>query len=109
MVSRTDIQELADRIAGQFDPEAIILFGSYAYGTPSPDSDVDLLVILPVGGKNWRKAAEIRTHVRSPFPIDLLVRDPEEMRRRTEAGDPFLGEIAERGVVLHARNHARVG
>jgi predicted nucleotidyltransferase len=109
MISVTEIQALADRITREFDPEKIILFGSYAYGTPRSNSDVDLLVILPVAGKNWRKAAEIRSHVRSPFPLDLLVRDPEEMLRRLDAGDPFLREIAERGIVLHARNHARVG
>lgn len=109
MASITDIQELADRIAREFDPESIILFGSYAYGTPDPDSDVDLLVILPVTGKSWRKAAEIRSRIRSPFPIDLLVRAPEEMERRLEDDDPFLREIAERGVVLHAKDHARVG
>jgi len=108
MVSLTDIRELARRIAREFDPEKIILFGSYADGTPSPDSDVDLLVITPVVGKSWRKAAEIRNRVRSRFPMDLLVRAPEEMRQRLEAGDPFLREIAERGVVLHARDHARV-
>jgi predicted nucleotidyltransferase len=108
MVSLTDIQVLADRISQEFGPEKIVLFGSYAYGTPGPDSDVDLLVILPVEGKAWRKAAEIRGRLRSPFPLDLLVRAPEEMQRRLQAGDPFLREIAERGVVLHARNHARV-
>jgi predicted nucleotidyltransferase len=108
MVSRADIQELAGRIAREFDPEKIILFGSYAYGKPSPDSDVDLLVIAPVAGKSWRKAAEIRNRVRCRFPLDLLVRAPEEMRQRLNAGDPFLREIAERGVVLHARDHARV-
>ena len=109
MISRADIQQLADRIVREFNPEKIILFGSYAYGTPDPDSDVDLLVVLPLTGKSWRKAAEIRTRVRSPFPMDLLVRAPEEMQRRLEEDDPFLREIAERGVVLHATDHARVG
>lgn len=109
MIAISDIQAVADRIAREFDPEKIILFGSYAYGTPGPNSDVDLLVILPSAGKNWRKAAEIRNRVRSAFPMDLLVRAPDEMARRLGAGDPFLREIAERGVVLHAKHRARMG
>jgi predicted nucleotidyltransferase len=105
MVSMTDIQALADRIAREFDPEKIILFGSYARGTSGPDSDIDLLVILSHPGKNWRKAAEIRGRVQSRFPLDLLVRLPEEVQRRVTAGDPFLRDIAKWGVVLHARDH----
>src|SRR3972149_805452 len=101
MVSMTDIQDLADRIAREFDPDKIILFGSYARGTPGPDSDVDLLVVVPFSGKSWRKAAEIRTQVRCQFPLDLLVRAPEELHQRVNAGDPFLRDISERGVVLH--------
>ena len=106
MVSFAKIREVADRIAREFDPERIILFGSHAYGTAGPESDVDLLVIL---GKSWRKAAEIRTRIRSPFPMDLLVRAPDQMQARLDAGDPFLREIAERGVVLHAKHHAGMG
>ena len=108
MVSIADIENLADRIVQEFDPEKIILFGSHASGSPHPDSDVDLLVILPVSGKNWRMAAEIRGRVRPRFPLDLLVRTPDEMDRRIVAGDPFLREISEQGVVLHARDHARM-
>ncbi|MCI0334415.1 MAG: nucleotidyltransferase domain-containing protein [Planctomycetes bacterium] len=109
MTAYSEIQAVADRIAREFDAEKIILFGSHAYGTPGPNSDVDLLVILPVTGKRWRKAAEIRNRVRSPFPMDLLVRAPDEMDRRLRAGDPFLREIDERGVVRHAKHYARMG
>jgi predicted nucleotidyltransferase len=56
MVDFKDIQALADRIAKHFNPERIILFGSYAVGTAGPDSDVDLLVVLPFEGKNFRKS-----------------------------------------------------
>ncbi|MBC7933558.1 MAG: nucleotidyltransferase domain-containing protein, partial [Rubrivivax sp.] len=47
MVKKEEIQQLSERIAREFRPECIILFGSYAYGTPTGDSDVDLLVVLP--------------------------------------------------------------
>ncbi|HJS18165.1 MAG TPA: nucleotidyltransferase domain-containing protein [Anaerolineales bacterium] len=58
-VSRSQIHKYADRIARQFHPHKIILFGSYAYGKPTEDSDVDLLVIMPFKGRNPEKATEI--------------------------------------------------
>jgi predicted nucleotidyltransferase len=51
MISTALIEEVAERIVREFNPERIILFGSHAYGTPGPDSDVDLLVVLPFEGK----------------------------------------------------------
>ena len=105
MVSLAEIESLATQIAKECDPERIILFGSYAYGTQHPDSDVDLLVVLSHGGRNWRKAAEIRSRGKSRFPVDLLVRAPWEVSRRIAEGDPFLREIVQRGRILHARNH----
>lgn len=101
MVSVSDIQALADRIAREFLPEKIVLFGSYASGTPSPDSDVDLLVVIPYRGKSWEKAAEIRGRVRPRFPLDLLVRTPQQVRERLAIGDTFLRDVSERGTVLY--------
>lgn len=106
MVRMEDIRKLADRIAIEFQPHKIILFGSYSSGRPSPDSDVDLLVIMPYMGKTWRQAADIRTRVRPEFPLDLLVRAPEEMRRGEAEGDPFLCEIVEKGEVLYESQDA---
>jgi predicted nucleotidyltransferase len=101
MVEVDNIVELAERIVQQFHPERIILFGSYAYGRPTADSDVDLLVILPFEGHPARKAAEIRTSIRAPFPMDLLVRTPQQVQRRVEQGDFFMREIMEKGKVLY--------
>jgi predicted nucleotidyltransferase len=109
MVPLADIEQLAGKIVREFHPEKIILFGSHARGTAGPDSDVDLLVVIPFQGKGWRKAAEIRSRIQSPFPLDLLVRAPDEMRRRVQAGDPFLREIAEQGVELNAKDYTRMG
>lgn len=101
VVKLDDIQDLANRIAQQFHPERIILFGSYAYGKPSPDSDVDLLVVLPFEGKTWRMASEIRRRVRPQFPMDLLVRTPGQMRDRLQKGDCYFKEISNKGRVLY--------
>jgi predicted nucleotidyltransferase len=105
VVSLTDIQELANRIAGEFNPEKIILFGSYATGKPSYDSDVDMLVIVPHSGKSWRFATDIRIRVRPQFPLDLLVRTSDELNRRMAEGDPFLNEIMQEGKVLYEKHH----
>lgn len=102
MVAMADVQDLSDRIAREFRPERIILFGSHAYGKPGPNSDVDLLVVIPDGGDPIRKAIEIRTKFDIGFPLDLIVRDPEVLRWRIEQHDWFLKEIVEKGKVLHA-------
>lgn len=108
MVTIEQIQEFSDRIAREFHPERIILFGSYAYGTPTVDSDVDLLVVMPYEGKSWRMATEIRGRIRPQFPLDLLVRSDEQIRARVAMGDFFLKEITERGKVLYESNHGGV-
>ena len=72
MIPSEAIRRLSEDIARCCAPERIILFGSYAYGTPDPDSDVDMLVILPFEGKGAWKAAEILTRVNPRFAVDLL-------------------------------------
>jgi predicted nucleotidyltransferase len=102
MVAMGDIQAFAERIVEQFRPQRIILFGSHAYGTAGPDSDVDLLVVIPDGGRPLHKAAEIRRQVAAGFSLDLIVRDPDVLRWRIEQHDWFLKEIVEKGKVLYA-------
>ena len=103
MVAMKDIQQTADRIAREFHPEKIILFGSYAGNTPTPDSDVDLLVILPFEGKNFTKSVEMLSKVNPPFAADLLARCPEDTRRRYELGDPLIRAALDEGVTLYER------
>ena len=105
MVEDTCIAELVERIAREFHPKRIVLFGSYAYGNPSAASDVDLLVILPHKGSGIRKAVEILTRVNPRFPVDILVRTPAQIRNRLAWNDFFLQEIMERGIVLYESAH----
>lgn len=95
------ITELTERIAREFHPERIILFGSYAYGNPTHDSDVDLLVVLPFEGKAARKAIEIRNRINAGLPLDLLVRTPEQLSERLSQDDWFMREIVENGRTLY--------
>ena len=101
MVSMERIEELGRAIGREFRPQRVILFGSYAYGTSTEDSDVDLLVVMPHTGKAWRVASQIRARVRPRFPVDLVVRAPEQVRKRIALGDCFMKEITERGRVLY--------
>jgi predicted nucleotidyltransferase len=104
MIAMEQIAELSARIAREFQPERIILFGSYAYGTPTEDSDVDLLVVLPFEGKAHRKTVEILTKTDPHFAIDLLVRRPDDTARRYAEGDPLIREALDRGKVLYERD-----
>ncbi|NUO84447.1 nucleotidyltransferase domain-containing protein [candidate division KSB1 bacterium] len=101
MATQKEIRRLARDIARRFRPQRIVLFGSYAYGNPTPDSDVDLLIITPCQEDPLDKAAEIRMSIRPTFPVDLLVRTPDKVRERLQMGDGFMQEILEKGRMLY--------
>lgn len=105
MIDHKTIADVSERIVREFQPERIILFGSYAYGNPTDVSDVDLLVILPFEGSSLRKAAEILNKMSPRFPVDLLVRTPEQIRQRLAWNDFFLREVLEQGKVLYESTH----
>jgi predicted nucleotidyltransferase len=102
------IRRFARAVAEQFQPDRIILFGSYAYGTPHADSDVDVLVVMPARNQ-LDQAVKIHTTVLPPFPLDLIVRTPKTMKERVEEGDSFLEEVLARGKLLYEKEDARVG
>ena len=102
------IRRFARAVAERFHPEQIVLFGSHAYGRPHADSDVDILVIMPARNKH-DQAYRIRNAIPAPFPMDLMVRTPIEMRRRLAEGDLFHTEIVSKGKLLYEKGDARVG
>jgi uncharacterized protein len=102
------IQHYARGIAERFDPDKIILFGSHAYGTPHADSDVDLLVIMPAA-REVTQAIRIRLALPAPFPLDLIVRTPQKLKRDLQDSDWFLREVMEKGKVLYAKKDRAVG
>jgi predicted nucleotidyltransferase len=106
---RKQIRTVCDAIARKFHPEKIILFGSFAYGKPRPDSDVDLLVVMPFEGSPFRQASLILSHVVSAvgvLPMDLLARTSEQVEERLHIGDSFMREIIERGKIIYEADHA---
>ena len=93
------------KIVNELRPEKVILFGSYAYGKPSPHSDVDLLVIMKTSASlKERSWAVSRLLLPRPFPVDLLVKTPKEVEKSLRTGDFFLQEILTRGKVLYDRS-----
>lgn len=100
-ITRRTIDLFAKKIAAQFNPYKIILFGSYACGKPTADSDVDMLIIMPFKGKGAKMASKILIATDPPFPVDLLVRTPEQVQTRIALGDFFLREITQKGKVIY--------
>ena len=102
------IRAVAKQIADKFQPDKIILFGSYAYGKPRPESDVDLLVVMDTSLRSIEQAGRIARDIDYHFGLDLLVRTPRQLAERLEMGDFFLREITERGQVLYESHATRV-
>lgn len=93
-------EDIVERLK-PFRPEKVILFGSYAAGRPTDDSDIDMLVVMSFEGSPIRKSAEMRLSLSSKYPIDLLVRTPQQIKHRLELGDFFYQEILNTGKVLY--------
>jgi predicted nucleotidyltransferase len=100
------IEDVCRRIAEEFKPEKIILFGSHAYGKPTPESDLDLLVVMEYEGDYFLQASNIRRRLGLMTPMDLLVRTPAELQYRLDIGDRFMQEIVDRGKVMYEATHA---
>lgn len=101
------IKHLCERIADRFKPEKIILFGSHAYGQPTPESDVDLLVVMDFEGSPIQQAIKISRELGLVTPLDLLVRTPQQIQERLRIEDTFMREIVGRGKVLY-RSRSRL-
>src|SRR5712692_8297046 len=102
------IRRFARQVAERFQPEKIILFGSYAYGRPHADSDVDLLVVMPARNQ-LDQAFKIHSTLLPPFPLDIIVRTPKNLEWRLEEGDWFLREVVSKGKVLYEKNDKGMG
>jgi predicted nucleotidyltransferase len=95
------IDHIVHQIVQRYHPQQIILFGSYAYGQPRPESDVDLLVVLDTPLKETEQAVRICQAIDYHFGLDLIVRTPATLAHRLALGDPFLREVVNKGKVLY--------
>jgi predicted nucleotidyltransferase len=107
-VPMSAIRRYARELVDQFHPNQVILFGSYAYGTPTPDSDVDLLVVMPTRDQ-FGQAVRIAEALERGFPLDLLVRTPRGLEQRLRWGDGFLLDVVGQGKVLYEKADLGMG
>ena len=104
-VTEEILAEIVRRVVEKLDPEKIILFGSYAYGKPSVDSDVDLLVIVDSSLNQSQRALEVSRQIRPrPFPVDIITKTPAQIEIGLLQGNYFIQEIMEKGRVLYERS-----
>ncbi|MEI7907026.1 MAG: nucleotidyltransferase domain-containing protein [Bacteroidota bacterium] len=103
MVKINQIKSYVKKISEEFHPQKVILFGSYAYGNPTSDSDVDLLVVMEDHNHTERPSLEIRRRIKAPFPLDLLVKSPSHIKKRLKMRDYFIRDVFKKGVVLYER------
>lgn len=105
-VSKT-LPQAVKKLVKELKPEKIILFGSYAYGNPTPDSDVDLLVIMKTNAKPKERYLMVsRVLIPRQFPVDIIIRTPEEIERALKNRDNFFTrEIISRGKVLYEQKN----
>ncbi len=101
---QTEIKKITRQLVKNYKPEKIILFGSFACGKPTKDSDVDLLVIKDTKKEYYKRIPEVRSYLRNiNHAFDILVMTPKEIIKRLKLGDFFIKDIINRGKVLYGR------
>ena len=97
------LPEVVAAVAERFDPLRVIVFGSLARGEEGPDSDVDLMVVMPHVGNKRETAVEMRLAVRAPVPVDVFVTDLEEIERRGHVIGTAVEAALHEGRVVYER------
>lgn len=103
---RKVILDIAERIKKNYNPDKIILFGSYAYGKPTRDSDIDMLIVKETKKRSMDRWFTLKKLCQDPnrgIPFSPLVFTPKELDYRLSLGDQFIEEILEKGQILYER------
>jgi len=110
IVGKDTLQEIVRRLVEEFRPEAILLFGSHAWGAPGEDSDLDLLVIVSDSDERPAARSTRAYHAVGDIlvPMDLLVHTRAEVEPHRAIHGSLLCRILEKGKVLYARDHKAV-
>lgn len=97
------LRKISERLKIEYYAEKVILYGSYAKGEATEDSDIDILVIAPTNERMFDRMATVRgiiRDLRNGLPISPIVFTPEELTLRLGEGDPFLQTVLQEGIVL---------
>lgn len=103
---KSTLASLVEVLKRGYHPDRVILFGSYAYGRPTQESDLDLLIVKRTSKPFYQRLSDVRRVVsdtRRGIPFEPVVVTPQELRQRLANGDQFFQEIVRRGRVLYAR------
>ncbi|MCK4357243.1 MAG: nucleotidyltransferase domain-containing protein [Candidatus Cloacimonetes bacterium] len=101
---RKIILRMVEKIKTEYQPERIVLFGSYSWGKPTRDSDVDLLIIKKTNERHIDRAVRVREIVDKEnrmVPLDIVVYTPQELKQRLKARDYFIKKILTKGDVIY--------
>ena len=99
-----EINRITEQIKNKYNPEKIILFGSYVWGNPLLSSDIDMFIIKQTDKSFTERICEVYTVLREiqyNFPFEPIVYTPDEVKRRLELGDFFIKKILTKGRVLY--------
>ena len=101
---RKIISAIIEKLKNEYEPLKIILFGSYVYGNPTEDSDIDLLIIKDTNKRRVDRFVEVKRMIYDPnfkIPVSPLIYTPDELEERLKIGDDFVKEIIQKGVVFY--------
>lgn len=102
MITKQQIEKVVNTIVTCIEPDKVILFGSYAYGKPTEDSDLDILVVKDMNMDRNKRSIEVKKHLRgSKIPIDIIVYTKDEIDSWTESESAFITQIIKDGKVLY--------
>lgn len=103
---KTILSEIVEKLKSEYNPLKIILFGSYAYGNPTEDSDIDLLILKNTEKRRVDRFVGVKRIIYNPnrkIQVSPLIYTPDELEERLRIGDDFIKEIFQKGVVLYER------
>jgi len=104
MISQEKINEVINRIVKNINPEKIILFGSYASGNPSEDSDLDILIIKEMRMPRYKRSRQVKKHLRGmKIPIDVIVYTKKEIKKWENTETAFINQAIKQGKILYGQ------
>lgn len=108
--SKKILSEVVEKLINQYKPLSIILYGSYAHGNPTEDSDIDLLILKNTNKRRVDRFVQVKKIIYDPrnkIPISPLIYNPKELEERLRIGDDFIKEIYKKGTILYEKTNSR--